>query len=257
MTPDDISAGASTAPRRVAIVSDAAGYVGPHLSRVLAERGHDLVIGDPAEGLVAELEGLGAAVEVVERVRDLAKPESAGRLVAAALNRFGRIDSATAFTGRIVVGRFLRSTVEDLRTALVGCVEAPYQFLRTVVPVMVEQGGGQLLVFTSAAGARPTPGAPLYSSARAGANMLVRNVADEVAGKGVQVNAIGTNYMDFPGFLKANNAEDPEGRARVEAMVPMGRLGTLDELANFSAAFVDGTSRFATGQFVAFAGGWA
>lgn len=242
--------------KRIAIVSDAAGYVGPDLARLLAAREHDLVVGDPAAGLVDELTGLGAAVEVVEGVRDLAKPESAERLVQAALDRFGRIDSATAFTGRIVVGRFLRSTVEDLRAALTGCVEAPYHFLRAVVPVMVDQGGGQVLVFTSAAGARPTPGAPLYSSARAGANMLVRNVAAEVASKGVQVNAVGTNFMDFPEFLKANRAEDAEGRARVESQVPMGRLGTLDELAHFSMAFVDGTSRFTTGQFVAFAGGW-
>jgi 3-oxoacyl-[acyl-carrier protein] reductase len=73
----------------------------------------------------------------------------------------------------------------------------------------------------------------------------------------VQVNAIGTNFMDFPEFLRANRAEDPEGRARVEAQVPMGRLGTMEELAAFSMPFVDGTSRFTTGQFVAFAGGWA
>jgi 3-oxoacyl-[acyl-carrier protein] reductase len=63
--------------------------------------------------------------------------------------------------------------------------------------------------------------------------------------------------MDFPEFLKANRAEDAEGRARVEAQVPLGRLGTLEELAYFCAAFVDGTSRFTTGQFVAYAGGWA
>jgi 3-oxoacyl-[acyl-carrier protein] reductase len=243
--------------RRVALVSDGSSYVGPHLCRVLAAREHDLVVGDPAPGLVDELEALGAAAAVVEGVRDLADPASSQRLVDAALDGFGRIDSATAFTGRIVVGRFLRSGIDDLRAALVGCVEAPYAFLRAVVPVMVEQGDGQVLVFTSAAGARPTPGAPLYSSARAGANMLVRNVAAEVAGNGVQVNAIGTNFMDFPEFLRANRAEDPEGRARVEAMVPMKRLGGLDELAHFAAAFVDGTSRFATGQFVAFAGGWA
>lgn len=243
--------------RRIALVSDAAGYVGPHLSRLLAERGHDLVIGDPAEGLVGELEALGAAVEVVTGVRNLARPESAERLVRTGLDRFGRIDSATAFTGRIVVGRFLRSSVDDLRAAVVGCLEAPYHFLRTVVPVMVEQGDGQVLVFTSAAGARPTPGAPLYSAARAGANMLVRNVADEVVATGVQVNAVGTNFMDFPEFLQANRAEDPEGRARVEAQVPMGRLGTLTELAHFSAPYVDGTSRFVTGQFATFAGGWA
>ncbi|MEA3077795.1 MAG: 2-keto-3-deoxy-L-fuconate dehydrogenase [Actinomycetota bacterium] len=242
--------------RRVAIVSDAAGYVGPDLARLLAERGHDLVVGDPAEGLVEALEERGAAVEVVEGV-DLVDPDASARLVAAATSRFGRVDSASAFTGRIVVGRFLKSTVDDLHHALVGCVEAPYHFLRTVVPAMVEGGGGQVLLFTSAAGARPTPGAPLYSSARAGANMLVRNVADEVVGLGVQVNAIGTNFMDFPGFLKANRAEDAEGRARVEAMVPMGRLGTMEELAHFALPFVDGTSRFTTGQFVAFAGGWA
>ena len=243
--------------RRVAMVSDAAGYVGPFLARLLAQRGHDLVVGDPEDGLVDEVIGLGAAIEVVEGVRDLSKPESSEKLVQAALARFGRIDSATAFTGRIVVGRFLRSTIDDMRVATAGCIEAPYNFLRAVVPQMVEQGDGQILVFTSAAGARPTPGAPLYSAARAGANHLVRNVAAEVASKGVQVNAVGTNFMDFPEFLKANRVEDDESRARVEAMVPMGRLGTLDELAHFSAVFVDGTSRFTTGQFVPYAGGWA
>jgi len=242
--------------RRIAIVSDASSYVGPHLCRLLAERDHDLVVGDPTDGLADELQALGAGVETVTGVRDLSKPGAAERLVEAAQARFGRIDSATAFTGRIVVGRFLRSSIDDLRAAVTGCLEAPYCFLRAVVPVMVEQGSGQALVFTSAAGARPTPGAPLYSSARAGANMLVRNVAAEVAATGVQVNAIGTNFMDFPEFLRANRAEDAEGRARVEAQVPMGRLGGLDELAHFSLPYVDGTSRFATGQFVAFAGGW-
>ena len=243
--------------RRIALVSDAAGYVGPNLARLLAERGHDLVVGDPAPGLVDELTGAGAAVEVVTGVGDLAKPESSDALVRAAMDRFGRIDAAAAFTGAIVVGRFMKSSVDDLHKTLRGCIDAPYHFLRTVVPVMVEQGGGQVLVYTSAAGARPTPGAPLYSSARAGANMLVKNVAAEVVQTGVQVNAIGTNFMDFPGFLVANRATDPEGRARVEAQVPMGRLGTLDELAAFSMAFLDGTSGFVTGQFVPFAGGWA
>lgn len=62
--------------------------------------------------------------------------------------------------------------------------------------------------------------------------------------------------MDFPAFLRASRAEDPERRAGVEAMVSMSRLGSLSELAHFSAAFVDGTSRFTT-QFMAVAGGWA
>ena len=87
--------------------------------------------------------------------------------------------------------------------------------------------------------------------------MLVKNVAAEVAGKGVQVNAIGTNFMDFPEFLRASGASDPAVRAKLEAQVPLGRLGTMDEFAAFCMAFVDGSSRFTTGQFVAYAGGWA
>jgi 3-oxoacyl-[acyl-carrier protein] reductase len=160
-------------------------------------------------------------------------------------------------SGVIVTGRFLdAASPADFQLAVRGCLEAPYRFLKAVVPPMVEAGGGQVLVQTSAAGARATRGAPLYSAARAGANHLVRNVADEVARHGVQVNAVGTNFMDFPGFLKANRAETPEARAKLEDMVPLKRLGTMEEFAAFCAVFLDGTSRFTTGQFVPYAGGW-
>ena len=245
------------ADRRVALIADAGFYVGPALARLLAERGHDLVLGDPDPELADELTAGGATIEVVTGARDLSQPDAADRLVAAGLERFGRIDSATAFSGMIVIGRFLESSVDDLHTVVQGCLEAPYRFLRAVVPAMVERGEGQVLVITSASGAKPTPGAPLYSSARAGANMLVRNVAGEVARTGVQVNAVGTNFMDFPEFLRANRITDDESRAKVEAMVPMRRLGTMDEFAAFCAPYVDGTSRFTTGQFTAYAGGWA
>lgn len=244
--------------RRVALIADARTYVGPSLARLLAARGHDLVLGDPGDELVDELTAGGTAVEVVRGATNLAKPEAAPALVQAGLDRFGRIDAATAASGQIVVGRFIGSTIDDLRTVLTGCVEAPYHFLQAVLPSMLERGDGQILVITSASAARPTPGAPLYSSARAAANMLVRNVAGEVASKGVQVNAIGTNFMDFPAFLKANGiADDPERRAKVEAQVPMKRLGGMDEFAHACAPFLDGTSRFTTGQFLAYAGGWA
>jgi 3-oxoacyl-[acyl-carrier protein] reductase len=243
--------------RRVALVADAGFYVGPELARHLASRGHDLVLGDPPDDLVAELEEAGATVEAVRGVRNLADPASAPSLVAAALARFGRIDSAVAFSGQIVTGRFVNSTLDDLRTVVGGCLEAPYHFLKAVVDPMIQRGDGQVLVITSAAGARPTPGAPLYSAARAGATMLTRNVASEVARHGVQVNAIGTNFMDFPEFLRASGATDPAVREKLEAQVPLGRLGTMEEFASFCMPFIDGSSRFTTGQFVAYAGGWA
>ncbi len=63
------------------------------------------------------------------------------------------------------------------------------------------------------------------------------------------MNVVGTNFMDLPEFVRGNRIESPEDRARVEAMVPMKRLGSMDEVASFCATFLDGTSRFATGQF--------
>ena len=109
--------------RRVALVNDASFYVGPHLARLLATRGHDLVVGDPQEGLVDELTTAGAAVEAVDGVRDLTRPESSERLVAAALARFGRIDAAAAASGRVITGRFLRSSVDDLHAVVHGCLK--------------------------------------------------------------------------------------------------------------------------------------
>ncbi len=243
--------------RPVALVSDTRYYVGPDLARRFAERGFDLVLGDASTDLVDELGRLGARAVSVSGCGDMATTEQANRLVSAALDNFGRLDSAVMFSGQIVTGRFVNSSVDDLRQVLAGCVEAPYNFLRAVVPPMVERDGGQVLVITSASAARPTPGAPLYSSARAAATMLVKNVADEVARTGVQVNAVGTNFMDFPAFLKASGATDPAVRAKIEAQVPMRRLGTMEEFSAFCMAFLDGTSRFTTGQFVAYAGGWA
>jgi 3-oxoacyl-[acyl-carrier protein] reductase len=242
---------------RVALVADAGSYVGPSLARLLATRGHALVLGDPEEDLVDELVAAGTEVEVVRRVRRLDDPDASARLVDAALTRFGRIDSAAAASGRIVTGRFLDSTPDDLATVVQGCLVGPYNFLKAVVAPMVEAGDGQVLLITSAAGARTTPGAPLYSAVRAGATMLGKNVAAEVARHGVQVNVVGTNFMDFPAFRAATGADDPAVRARIEAQVPLGRLGTMDEFAAFCGPFIDGTSRFTTGQFVAYAGGWA
>ncbi|HBX79418.1 MAG TPA: hypothetical protein DEG43_17400 [Acidimicrobiaceae bacterium] len=242
--------------RRVALINDASDYVGPAMAREFAHRSHDLVLGNPSPELVRELESSGSTVVAVEGVRNLARPESATALVAAALEAFGKIDAAAAFTGQIIPGKFMSSTVEDLHRLVEGCIEAPYRFLQAVAAPMIEQGSGQILMITSAAGARPTPGAALYSSVRAGATMMAKNLAGEIAATGVQVNAVGTNFMDFPGFHAAMGSHDPGVRAQVEAAVPMKRLGTMEEFASFTMAFLDGTSRFTTGQFIAYAGGW-
>ncbi len=246
-----------TQTRPVAIVANAKHYVGPDLARMLARRGFNLVLGDPTPELGSELAELGAESWTVDGVSDLNEPTSAPRLVDMAMDAYNQIDSVVFFSGQIVTGRFLTSSADDMGRAMSGCLEAVYRALRAFVPPLVDAGSGQVLAITSAAGLRPTPNAPLYSAARAGANMLVRNVGAEVATSGVQVNAIGTNFMDFDGFRAATGADDPEVMAKIEANVPLGRLGTMAEFAEFCGGFLDGSSRFQTGQVVGYDGGWS
>ncbi len=243
--------------RRVAIVSNAGDYVGPAMARELAARGCNLVLGDPTPELAEEVAELGAESWVVDGVRDLSDPTSALRLLDMAMDAYGRVDAAVFFTGAIITGPFLESEPEHLAKVMTGNIEAPYRALRVFLPPMVAAGAGQVLAITSATGLRVTNGAPLYSATRAGANMLVKNVAAEVASSGVQVNAVGTNFMDFPGFIAASGAEDPEVRAHIEGRVPLRRLGGMEEFAKFCAVFLDGTSGFQTGQVVGYDGGWS
>ncbi len=247
----------------------ATGYVGPALARSLAARGYDLVLhgsagDDTMVGVevafadqVPALEALGASVHTVTDV-DLATAEGNRSLVAAALERFDRIDSACLVTGLIVVGKFLDMTIDQWERVKRMNLDMVFHGLQAVLPPMVEGRQGQIVVFTSATGARPDPITSIYGATRAGANGLVRAVGLEYARDGVQVNAVGTNYMDFPGFLTASRADaDPERRAAIEAQVPMRKLGTMDELAAFTSVLLDGSSRFQTGQFFSFSGGWS
>jgi 3-oxoacyl-[acyl-carrier protein] reductase len=247
----------SVSPKPVAIVANARHYVGPHLATVMAAAGYDLVLGDPKPELIEELEEMGANSWVVDNVADLAEPSAAPRLVDMAMDAYGRIDSVAFFTGTIVSGRLVNASDDDFNTVVSGNLESVFRTLRAVLPPMVEAGSGQVLAITSATGLKPSPGAALYSATRAGANMLVRNAAAEVARNGVQVNAVGTNFMDFPAFLEATGAEDPEVRATIEKMVPMRRLGGMDEFAQFCRVFLDGTAGFQTGQLIGFDGGWS
>jgi NAD(P)-dependent dehydrogenase (short-subunit alcohol dehydrogenase family) len=249
--------------RRVALVAPAGSYVGPDLALLLAQRGFDLVLASPRSGLVDEATALGASVAVVGPPDD-GQPtmgsfgtEIGAHMVDAAVQRFGTFHSAFFSSGRIALGKFMRTKPEELQAAFHGNVELPYAFVQAVLPTLTAQGDGQVLVATSATALRPTTSASLYAATRSAATVMLQSVGLEVAASGVQVNVVGTNFMDFPEFLRGNRVETPEDRARVESMVPMKRLGTMAEFASFCGTFLDGTSRFATGGFFPYAGGWA
>lgn len=257
----------TTDQRPVALITMATGYVGPALARTMADRGYDLVLHGAAdsESMVGveesfadqlpDLEARGAAVHTITDA-DLTTAAGNQSLVQSALDRFGRLDSACFVTGLIIVGKFLDMTEKQWGKIKLTNLDMVFHALQAAIPTMKEAGQGQIVVFTSSTGGRPDPMTSIYGGTRAGANGIVRAVGLEHARDGVQVNAVGTNFMDFPGFINASGAADPERRAKIEAQTPMRRLGTLEELAHITAPLLDGQNRFQTGQFFDFSGGW-
>ena len=253
--------------RPVALLTMATGYVGPALARTMADRGFDLVLQGDDEGnqigatetpfseLVPDLESRGAAVETITGV-DLTTAAGNQSAVQSTLERFGRLDSACLVTGAIITGKFLDMATEQWEKIKLANLDMVFHGLQAVLAPMQAAGQGQVVVFTSSTGARPDPITSIYGGTRAGANGIVRAVGLEMARDGIQVNAVGTNFMDFPGFIKATGADDPERRAKIEAQTPLRRLGTTEELAHVTAPLLDGKNRFQTGQFFDFSGGW-
>ena len=215
--------------RPAALITMADSYVGPALARRLARSGFDLVLhhgadrrtglgGSTDDGtLAADLEALGARSLVVSGGADLMTAEGNHTVVQRALDGFGRLDAVCLITGTIVVGPFLDTTPEKWELVKRANLDTVLYGLQAVLPPMIRAGTGQVVVFTSTTGARPEPGVSVYGATRAGANALVRAVGLEVAHTGVVINAIGTNFMDFPAFHKASGTDDPTKRAKLEA----------------------------------------
>lgn len=244
------------------------GYFGIPLARLMARAGHDLVLHTPAQGanhpipesenagLAVELERLGAQVEMVPDA-DINTLEGNQRLVDAAMNRFGRLDAACLITGRMIFRDFLETAREEWEDEKRDNIDSVFYGLQAVLPPMIAAGTGRVLVSTSSLATRPEPRLSLYSATKACANALVRAAAFDYSEHGVAINAIGTSFMDAMGFKTAFGADEPGRRAELEAQVPLRRLGTVEEVAEFAAVLLDGRCHFQTGQFFNLSGGWS
>jgi 3-oxoacyl-[acyl-carrier protein] reductase len=262
--------------RRVALLQRAGSFANPCLARRLAKAGHDVVLHAPRVGMAEELEALGASVEVIGEDQvpldgpdSDTVPEGARALVDRTLARFGRLDAAALLPPRgkesevgSIRGRLLDAPLEHI-DAMGNYLEVTCHILRAVIPAMQERGG-QILVFTSDSGARPEAGWSLYGAARAGQNFLIRAVALEHAADGICINAMGSKNAISAGFPYC-----PPGHASDDAVIlgewskplvaetPLGRLGTMEELAAFACVLLDGSNRFQTAQYFSFSGGWS
>ena len=244
--------------KRVVILADTNTHMMPALALEMARRNHDLVMGDAKDGLADELIKLGAKVEVVPNTADQTKPDTIQKLVDRAKDAFGGFDSACIRTGTHGGGSVLKSTAEDLDTQYEGNFKSVYFALQALLPPLVAQKSGQVVINTSAGALRPQPFVALYCATRAGANALIRAAGLEVAPHGVTVNGTGTYAMDYPSFLHDVGADtDPAKRKAQEDMLPTRRLVQPEDAAHFVATLIDGKANGQTAQFFAVDGGWA
>jgi 3-oxoacyl-[acyl-carrier protein] reductase len=251
--------------KRVALITDTAQHIGPWVARKLAERGHDLVISDPnvviegaetsAPNLVAELKAMGGKVEVVD-IDDVNKKGSVQKLVDRAMEVFGGYDSAFIRPGVHIVGNWSKMTKKDLMDSAEGNLLSTQYALQAIIPPLVTQGSGQVLIEVSATGAKDFPNIAVYGATRAAAKYLINHVALDVAKHQVTLNGMGSMFCDYPGYRNSLGVTNPEAVAEACKPIPMGRLGQPEEMAHLAAALLDGGCNYYTAQFVNLSGGW-
>ncbi|MHC4265342.1 MAG: SDR family NAD(P)-dependent oxidoreductase [Planctomycetota bacterium] len=248
--------------KRVAIITDTQLNIGVPLARKMAEANYNLVIADALKGLPEELRELGAEVTVVPGIEQEApnhegRPGVIQKVVDAAMEKYGGYDSVFIRTAlHHPAGDILKCTGEDLYNHYEQNCLAVLYALQAVLPPLMEAGHGQVVVQTSATGEKPQPTMVGYSVMRAAANMMCRCAAMTAAPKGVCVNVVGTNFMNYPGFREAAGAEDPKAYQAILDTIPMRRLGETEEAAHLCMSLLDGYNMYTTGNFFPVAGGF-
>jgi 3-oxoacyl-[acyl-carrier protein] reductase len=245
--------------KRVAIINDALLQIGPPLVRNFAKMGYNLVIAQPAEGLVKECEDHGAKVIVVpgieqEGPNDESQPGSTQKLVDAAMKEFGGFDSAFIRTAFHEMGDIFEVNAENMQKLYESNFLGVIYALQSLLPPLMDKGAGQILILTSATGSKPFYDALGYSCMRAAADLAVQCAAMTAAPKGVCVNAFGTNFLNYPDAVKALGG--PEAMEKVAKHIPVGRFGEPEEAAHLAMALLDGRNMYTTGSFFPVAGGY-
>ena len=245
--------------KRVIIINDALLQIGPPLARNFAKQGYNLVIAQPAKGLVKECEGHGAKVIVVPGIEqqgpnDETRPDSTQKLVDAAMKEFGGFDSAFIRTAEHMPGDIFKINTKDMQKLYEGNFLAAVYALQSLLPPLMEKGAGQIVILTSASSTEAISDFIGYSAMRAGANTLIQGAAMTAAPKGVCVNAFGTNFLNYPDAVESMGG--PEKMAAVASNITLGRFGEPEEMAHLAMALLDGYNMFTTGQSLMVAGGY-
>jgi NAD(P)-dependent dehydrogenase (short-subunit alcohol dehydrogenase family) len=244
---------------KVALITNVSQFMGPAITEEFCREGASVALQDRDEAAVKPYaliaERLGR--DVLSLAGDLSRSGEAERAVEAVVERFGRLDILVNNNAHPPSG----SPVEQItdaawREMMARLLDEPFFCLRAALRVMRPAGRGKIINMSSAAAFPGLPNYAAYTAARAGVNGLTKAVGREVAGAGIQVNAIAQNYVENPTYFPPALTSDPVRLARTVKNIPAGRLARSEESARLAVYLASEDADFFIGQVIPFAGGW-
>ncbi len=221
--------------------------------------------------IVAELAGLGARIAILDKdevgaqkvaaehgaiaiAMDLTDPASVARAYAAAVDALGPIDVLVNNAGWDKVGPFVDSDPAVWDVLLAINLRGPIQLTQLAVPSMIERGSGRLIYTSSDAGKVGSKGEAVYAACKGGIIAFAKTMAREVARKGITSNAVCPGPTETP-LLNQVLGDNPGLVTALGKAVPMGRIGTPEDVAPVVAFLATKEAGFVTGQAISVSGG--
>jgi NAD(P)-dependent dehydrogenase (short-subunit alcohol dehydrogenase family) len=215
--------------------------LGAAIARELAASGYCVALLSPSErslDLAKEIGGIGIQGSVTE-------PADLEKLVAAAMERHGRIDAVVNNTGHPPKGDLVEIADETWRQGLDLILLNVARIMRLVTPVMLKQGGGSIVNISSVAAVAPELSMPVSSVLRSALSSWTRLYAERYAKDNIRMNSI------LPGFIDSY----PSAPSWIER-VPAGRFGSTSEIAKTVKFLLSDEAGYITGQNIRVDGGF-
>jgi NAD(P)-dependent dehydrogenase (short-subunit alcohol dehydrogenase family) len=243
---------------KVAIVTGAGSGIGRAIALRFAAEGATVVVPDiklsAAEETVAriaEADGRALSLQV-----DVRRSADVKRMVATTVEQFGRVDVLVNNAGIRLVAPVTEVSDEDWQRVIDTNLTGVFFCLREVVPIMKKQGAGKIINMASVTGVSAMVDRVAYCTSKGGVITMTKEVALELAGTGICVNAIAPGFVATPLTMRYN--DDPRMMAVVRGTSPHGRWGQPEEvaaaalfLASSESDWVNGTTLFVDGGYTA------